>query len=385
MGTKIVGTIKDSIGPINGTLSVRLAAPLVDETNDAIHFPIENKVKVTAGKFSLELPSSSRADISYEFRISTSQIEVYYQTFDGVDFFGPVCQHENKWYTGTFYNANQSIQVMRLERSLETRLHSFHAEVPDVEEVSILELIPCGISTDRLPSGIRQLAKLMTTDSKYKEVLGDSLLKFLGDYSNLTYYSGRVAVTYAGATWLNIYPTLHIDNTPFKGSRYWQLLSDRGEPGGTGGDSTPYDPEGWKADTNAPSKAVMREVIEALATLEDLKGLAPILDAVLQGTPTCPTPVRQANSKQLVNAEFVQTLLRFSGALKPGQICSAADRVVPAGWRPCNGDTLNTTTYRDLFNEIGTTFGGNGTDSFRLPNWPNPIPGVHYLMFTNVF
>ena len=44
------------------------------------------------------------------------------------------------------------------------------------------------------------------------------------------------------------------------------------------------------------------------------------------------------------------------------------DLTAPAnsGWLECDGDTLVTTTYPELFAVIGYTYGGSGTD-FDLP------------------
>ena len=385
MGTRITGIIKDSVSPIDGILLVKLAAPLVDETSNALHFPIEKRVEIKAGAFNLELPPTNRSDISYEFKILNIEVEYYYQTFIGVDFYGVVCQVGDKWYSGAFYDAAQSVQLVQLQRKNENLLYAFHASIPDVEKVSINDLIPCGITTDRLASGVRQLAKLITTDSAYLEALGRALLQFKGDFDAATYYSGRVAVQYGGASWINVWPTLHAGNVPFKGSSYWQLFADKGDAGGTGGDNTPYDPVGWKRDSNAPSKAVLTDVLETKASKADLALLAPLVDANLQGMPLCPTAPRGTKSKQAANTEFVANALASSGVLYPGQITLAVDRVAPPGWRPCNGDTLNPVTYKDLFNAIGTEFGGNGVDGFRLPTFAAPFAGSQYLIFTNVF
>ncbi len=41
---------------------------------------------------------------------------------------------------------------------------------------------------------------------------------------------------------------------------------------------------------------------------------------------------------------------------------------VPLGWAPCNGQLLPINQNQALFSLIGTTFGGNGTVNFALPN-----------------
>jgi microcystin-dependent protein len=48
----------------------------------------------------------------------------------------------------------------------------------------------------------------------------------------------------------------------------------------------------------------------------------------------------------------------------------------PAGWMFCSGQILAISEYSTLFNLIGTTYGGNGTSTFGLPNLQGRIP-VH--------
>ncbi|KEP69984.1 tail collar protein [Thioclava dalianensis] len=41
---------------------------------------------------------------------------------------------------------------------------------------------------------------------------------------------------------------------------------------------------------------------------------------------------------------------------------------IPRGWMPCNGQVLPVSQYTAVFSLIGTTYGGNGTTNFALPN-----------------
>lgn len=52
-----------------------------------------------------------------------------------------------------------------------------------------------------------------------------------------------------------------------------------------------------------------------------------------------------------------------------GTIEATARTTAPAGWLLCNGSAISRTTYVDLFNAIGTTYGaGDGTTTFNIPN-----------------
>jgi len=54
---------------------------------------------------------------------------------------------------------------------------------------------------------------------------------------------------------------------------------------------------------------------------------------------------------------------------------------IPDGWLPCVGTLLPIQDYETLFNLIGTTFGGNGQDTFALPNLQNICPtGMMYII-----
>jgi microcystin-dependent protein len=46
----------------------------------------------------------------------------------------------------------------------------------------------------------------------------------------------------------------------------------------------------------------------------------------------------------------------------------------PKGWLPCNGQVLQISDYRSLFNAIGRTWGGDGTSNFALPNLQGRVP-----------
>ena len=48
---------------------------------------------------------------------------------------------------------------------------------------------------------------------------------------------------------------------------------------------------------------------------------------------------------------------------------------IPTGWLECDGSAVSRTTYSDLFDEIGTTFGiGDGSTTFNVPNLQDNVP-----------
>jgi microcystin-dependent protein len=51
-----------------------------------------------------------------------------------------------------------------------------------------------------------------------------------------------------------------------------------------------------------------------------------------------------------------------------GQIMPVAFNVIPRGWHLCDGSLLAVNTNQALFALLGTTYGGNGTTNFALPD-----------------
>lgn len=48
----------------------------------------------------------------------------------------------------------------------------------------------------------------------------------------------------------------------------------------------------------------------------------------------------------------------------------------PSGWLFCNGQTLAIAEYDTLFNLIGTTYGGDGQNTFAIPNLQGRMPCI---------
>src|SRR3989442_13560680 len=59
-----------------------------------------------------------------------------------------------------------------------------------------------------------------------------------------------------------------------------------------------------------------------------------------------------------------------------GEIRMFGGNFAPAGWAMCQGQTMPISENDTLFNLIGTTYGGDGQETFQLPNLSGPVP-VH--------
>ena len=57
-----------------------------------------------------------------------------------------------------------------------------------------------------------------------------------------------------------------------------------------------------------------------------------------------------------------------------GEIRMFGGNFAPAGWMLCQGQLLPISEYETLFNLIGTTYGGDGQQSFQLPDLQGRAP-----------
>lgn len=57
-----------------------------------------------------------------------------------------------------------------------------------------------------------------------------------------------------------------------------------------------------------------------------------------------------------------------------GEIRMFAGNYAPVGWHLCDGGLLAIADYNALYNLIGTTYGGNGTSNFAVPDLRGRVP-----------
>jgi microcystin-dependent protein len=57
-----------------------------------------------------------------------------------------------------------------------------------------------------------------------------------------------------------------------------------------------------------------------------------------------------------------------------GQIISVGFNFAPVGWHLCDGSLLPISDYDVLYNLLGTTYGGNGTTTFAVPDLRGRAP-----------
>ncbi len=61
-----------------------------------------------------------------------------------------------------------------------------------------------------------------------------------------------------------------------------------------------------------------------------------------------------------------------------GKIVLWASSTLPSTWKVCDGQLLSISSYGDLYDLVGTTFGGNGTTNFGVPDLTAPNTNMEY-------
>lgn len=70
--------------------------------------------------------------------------------------------------------------------------------------------------------------------------------------------------------------------------------------------------------------------------------------------------------------DFNQEVSKLNSNTPTGSVLPFAGSTAPSGFLICDGSAISRTTYANLFNVIGTTYGtGNGSTTFNLPNYSN--------------
>lgn len=79
-------------------------------------------------------------------------------------------------------------------------------------------------------------------------------------------------------------------------------------------------------------------------------------------------------NRLLTLALLLFTKLLFAQQPYIGEIRLFAGNFAPAGWAFCDGSLLSISEYETLFYLIGTTYGGDGQNTFALPDFRGRVP-----------
>ena len=116
------------------------------------------------------------------------------------------------------------------------------------------------------------------------------------------------------------------------------------------------------------SASPLTQLADAIATA------ATTTKAGIQPNATGPQTMAMASAAHSVTPASLKPLidslvLGIANSVPSGGVLALARSSAPAGWLVADGSAVSRSTYVDLFNAIGTTFGsGNGSTTFNLPN-----------------
>jgi len=288
-----------------GTLRVTLDTTMVNaaDSPDSIVTTAPKIFAIAAAPFSIEVPESATAEVTYHFEFFQIETTYRYQFANGDFYDGLVHLHtDSQWYTGPSHTA-ESVLLYRLEDNRERIYSDFHAQVPSVATIELSQLVPTGITRDVLDTSIARLAELLTSNAQYAADLRGGP-RWQGEFNELIVYQRDDAVSLGGSSWLYIDPAPSAGSIPTELNPSWAVLAERGS-GGTEGDNTAYNAVSWDGDTAAPSKNAVRDIIETLATQTVVNSKAPTNNPVLTGNAAFDSVIAEgANSTLLANTRW---------------------------------------------------------------------------------
>lgn len=331
--------------PFAGFVRVTLTRALVDDAGNMI-VPESVDYPLVAGAVNLSLYPTQEENVPYLFEIFKTVV----------------------------VPADTSVEPNIPGYTEEVLIEDFTATVPDSLQPIALEMLVAsnGIYQDNTDASFVALARRLYFSQDFWNALNGQLLRSRGAYSATAFYERGDVVSFDGSSFLCKANT-RIQNVPTSDLTSWQLLAAKGANGtGTAGNSTAYNATSWNGATDAPSRGVIRDLVEnTLASQANLALKANITGQNLVSATTSTTPASTDNSSKLANTQFVQTLItEVSKALCPvGAIMQWFTDSAPTRWLICDGRAVSRTTYAALFALWGTTYGaGDGSTTFNLPD-----------------
>lgn len=369
--TNIVGLQKASGETLlDGILRVVLDTPIVDRTTtpDSIHSAIVENYIVTAGVVNINLPQSATYNVTYYFQFITLENITTYYLPNGEQYNGVTHIFSGQYYTGATQTI-ASILLTLIQSQTEKIVDDFHAIVPNVASIEYADLQQTGITTDTLDTSLRRLVEILQGDEDFIQSIRP---RQFGAWNSLQFYRYTDTVTYAGSswTWISLSPGSGVVpsvNPP--SNTFWAQTAAKGDPGGTGGQDSPYNAIAWDGDLNAASKNVLRDKFETMAALDSpiftgnargvtqsgidisaslattshvyLRILQTLINTALVGNPTAPTQTNGAYNTTLANTQFVKNVTGRYSAIEERFNASPGNSVAGQNRRQLNSIVNN--------------------------------------------
>jgi len=338
----ITGIFLDSgsVPIVSGGLTVKLDAPIIDTstTPDSLYtqtersFPIVNGLLPTNGATQgITLPQTATKNTTYSFTVYQTTTAPTYYFQDGRYYDGISHLYSDGFYWSGVSHSTASIRLDRVDTTAQTIvIATFHSIVPNVAQVDFAQLIPVRVSTDKLPTTIQELAGVLVNTPQYLALLTQT--HWQGTYNPLQLYAEYDQVFYAGSGWIFINSVPTVGQTPSTlNTAYWNVLASKGDPGGTGGQDTPFDATGWLGQMWAPTANALRNYLVTLATQAQLAIYAPKATPQLTAPTLLASPANADRSLAIPSTQWVgSNFATIDSATLTGNIAvplqAAADR-----------------------------------------------------------
>ena len=121
---------------------------------------------------------------------------------------------------------------------------------------------------------------------------------------------------------------------------------------------------GWISDPNWSLNPSSPYYL-SLDTAGEMTSTKPAGDAILVGF--------AIGTNEILIKPWVEASGGSGSTAPPGSLIAYAGSTAPGGWLLCYGQSISTSTYVDLYNIIGYTYGGSG-GSFNVPDMRGRIP-----------
>jgi len=380
----ITGIFLDSgsVPIVSGGLTVKLDAPIIDTstTPDSLYtqtersFPIVNGLLPTNGATQgITLPQTATKNTTYSFTVYQTTTAPTYYFQDGRYYDGIAHLYSDGFYWSGVSHSAASIRLDRVDTSAQSIIiATFHAIVPNVAQIDFALLIPVRVATDKLPTTIRELAEVLVNTPQYLALLTQT--RWQNTYNPLQFYAKYDQVFYAGSSWIFINSVPTVGQTPSTiNTAYWNVLASKGDPGGTGGQDTPFDPTGWDAQMWAPTANVLRDYLITLATQAQLAIYAPKVTPQLTSPTLLANPANADRSLAIPSTQWVgSNFATIDSATLTGNIAVPLAAVADVSNKPVSTQAL--ANYVAANNLLSTVyFIARKTDSQALISGSNTI------------
>lgn len=169
--TRIIGTIKDAIAPLDGELIVTLDERIIDTSTqpNTIHTQEPARFSVTDGTIDFDLSPSG--DTTYRFQFALINMVERFYSLDGQIYTGPWHEHEGDYYKGLTHSAESEL-LTRTELKQERIIQDFHAKVPHRDQaIEYSDLLPTGVTKSLLDSSVSRIVDLLSTNANFLSAL----------------------------------------------------------------------------------------------------------------------------------------------------------------------------------------------------------------------